>query len=45
MDHQEVGWGGMDWIDLPGDRERWLALVNIVMNRRVPYSAANFLTG
>jgi len=32
---QEVDWGGMDWIDLAQDRERWLALVNAVMNLRV----------
>ena len=44
MDHQEVGWGGMDWIDLAGDRDRWLAVVNIGMDLRVPYSAANILT-
>jgi hypothetical protein len=32
MDLQEVGWGGMDWIDMAQDRERWQALVNAVMN-------------
>jgi hypothetical protein len=32
MELQEVGWGGMDWIDLPWDRDRWRALVNLLMN-------------
>jgi hypothetical protein len=36
MDLQEVGWGGMDWIDLAHDRDRGLALVNVVMSFRVP---------
>jgi len=36
MDHQEVGCGGMDWIDLAQDRNRWQALVNVLMNHRVP---------
>jgi hypothetical protein len=33
---REIGWGGMDWIDLAQDRDRWRALVNTVMNPRVP---------
>jgi hypothetical protein len=35
MDLREVGWGGMDWINLAQDRGRWLAVVNKVMNLRV----------
>jgi hypothetical protein len=36
MDLREIGWGGMDWIDLTQDRYRWRALVNTVMNLRIP---------
>jgi hypothetical protein len=36
MDLVEVGWDGVDWIGLAQDRDRWRALVNSVLNLRVP---------
>jgi hypothetical protein len=36
MDLVEVGWGGVDWIGLAQDRDRWRALVDSVLKLRVP---------
>jgi hypothetical protein len=35
MDLREIGWEGVDWIDLDQDRDQWRVLVNTVMNLRV----------
>jgi hypothetical protein len=37
MDLGEVGWGDVDWIGLAKDRNRWRAVVNSVLNLRVPW--------
>jgi hypothetical protein len=44
MDVNEVGYRGMEWIDLTQDRDRWQAVVNVVMDLRVPSNVGNFLT-
>jgi hypothetical protein len=36
MNLREIGWGGVDWIDMAQDRDQWKALVNMVLNLRVP---------
>jgi hypothetical protein len=36
MDLREIGWDGMDWIDLAQDRDRWRAFMNMVVNLWVP---------
>jgi hypothetical protein len=43
MDLREIGWGGMVWINLAQDRVQWRALVNTVMNLRVPSNVGRFL--
>jgi hypothetical protein len=41
----EVGWGDVDWIGLAQDRNRWRALVNSVLNLRVPLNAGKLSSG
>ena len=41
---QDVGWRGIDWIDLAQDRDSWRAPVNAIIDLRVPINAGNFLT-
>jgi hypothetical protein len=36
MDLRKIGWDGMNWIELALDRDKWRALVNMVMKLRVP---------
>jgi hypothetical protein len=36
LDFREIGWDAVDWIELPQDRDQWRALVNTLMNLRVP---------
>jgi hypothetical protein len=36
MDLREIGWDGVDWIEMAQDRNQWRALVNTVMNLRAP---------
>jgi hypothetical protein len=36
MDLRDIGWDGVDWIGLAEDRDQWRALVNTVINLRVP---------
>jgi hypothetical protein len=36
IDLREIGWDGMNWIDMGQDRDQWRALVNMVMNLWVP---------
>jgi hypothetical protein len=45
MNLAEVGWGDVDWIGLAKDRNRWRALVNSVLNLRVPRNAEKLSSG
>jgi hypothetical protein len=45
MDPGEVGWGDVDWIRLAKDRNRWRALVNSVLNLRVPWNVGKLSSG
>ena len=45
MDLLEVGCGGIDWIKLAEDRDRWWAVVSVLINLWVPQNVGNFLTG
>jgi hypothetical protein len=45
MDLREIGWDGVDWIDMSQDRDQWSALVDTVLNLRVPWNAGWFLSG
>jgi hypothetical protein len=40
----EIGWSGMDWTGLARDRDQWRAVVNTVMNFRVPQNVGKFMS-
>jgi hypothetical protein len=42
---REIGWDGVDWIDMAQNRDQWRALVNTVLNLRVSCNAGKFLSG
>jgi hypothetical protein len=44
MDLREIGWEDTDWIHIARDRDQWRAVVNTVMNLRVPFKGGNSLT-
>ena len=44
MDLKDIGWEGIDWIDLAEDKDKWQALVNTAMNIRFPHFFSNGAT-
>jgi hypothetical protein len=44
MDLREIKWGGMEWTDLAQNKDQWRALINTVMNLRVPYNFGRILS-
>jgi hypothetical protein len=42
---RDIGWDGVDWMDMAQDRDQWRALVNMILNLRVPQNAGKFLSG
>jgi hypothetical protein len=45
LDLLVIGWGGVEWIGLAQDRDKWRALMNAVMNLRVPLNAGKLSSG
>jgi hypothetical protein len=45
MDLEKIGWGGVNWIGLAQDRDKWRALVNVVTNLSVQYNAGKISSG
>jgi hypothetical protein len=44
VDLRDIGWDDMNWIAMAQDRDQWRALVNTVLNLRVPLNAGKFLS-
>jgi hypothetical protein len=44
IDFKRIGWDDTDWINLAKEKDQWRALVNTVMNLRVPKNAGKFLS-
>jgi hypothetical protein len=45
MDVEEIVWGGVDWINLAQDRDKWRVLVNVVIKLQIAYNAGKLLSG
>jgi transposase len=45
MDLRDLGWDGVDWIDMAQDRGQWMVPVNMILNLLVPLNAGKFLSG